>query len=86
MDVPYVFQADDPVFRWEEWDRKLSDHMQWYWINFAATGDPNGQGLPTWPKYNRETEETLELGDHIATIERYRHDHHDAVDKLLGRE
>jgi para-nitrobenzyl esterase len=86
LDVPYVFQADDPVFRWEEWDRKLSDHMQWYWINFAATGDPNGQGLPTWPKYNRETEETLELGDHIATIKRYRHDHHDAVDKLLGRE
>jgi carboxylesterase type B len=25
--------------------------MSAYWFNFAARGDPNGQGLPPWPEF-----------------------------------
>ena len=33
-------------------DLKVSRMAQSYWVNFAKTGDPNGAGLPPWPRYD----------------------------------
>jgi para-nitrobenzyl esterase len=33
-------------------DRQLSNVMLSYWTNFAMQGDPNGAGLPVWPKFS----------------------------------
>ncbi len=46
-------------------DRALSQAMMGYWIRFAATGDPNADGTPAWPRYASRGDVWLELGSEI---------------------
>jgi para-nitrobenzyl esterase len=45
----------DPRYAWEPDDRKVSATLQGYFVNFIKTGDPNGPGLPQWPRYDAAT-------------------------------
>jgi para-nitrobenzyl esterase len=40
---------------------KLSDAMVAYWANFAKNGDPNGNGLPPWPRFTTQDSAYLHL-------------------------
>ena len=43
-------------------DRELSGQMKQYFLNFIRTGNPNGAGLPEWPKSSGE-DRVMEFGD-----------------------
>lgn len=42
-DIDYLFPTTTP--------NSLSDTMIRYWTTFARTGNPNAEGLPTWPAF-----------------------------------
>ena len=43
--------------------------MSDYWVNFAYTGNPNGEGLPTWHSFAEANEPCL-IFDTPEVVER----------------
>lgn len=61
-EVPYAYDNLKFVDRpWEAIDRTLATEMSTYWANFAATGDPNGKGLPQWDRYTPANKQIMFL-------------------------
>jgi len=48
---------------WTDVDRKLADQISSYWFNFAATGNPNGPGLPVWPAFDAQHPMLMDFAD-----------------------
>mgnify|MGYP003629541744 FL=1 len=65
-EIPYVFNMHDDWLPTNSDDDKLTETMMGYWTNFARTGDPNGAGLPDWPRREPGTGQVQELGDRVA--------------------
>jgi para-nitrobenzyl esterase len=76
LEVAFVFHVDSsmgysyvgPKGSWTH----LSDQMMDAWIRFARAGDPNGTGLPNWPRYETQQHLTMEFGPHsVVAVDPY---------------
>ena len=66
---------------YNEDDYKLSDIMQQYFVNFAKTGDPNGEGLPKWEARTVGNNQLLQLDTEIKMTEDPNEKLYDIIDK-----
>jgi para-nitrobenzyl esterase len=65
-DLPYLFEDKEAALSAEQ--RKLSGQLIGYWTNFARGGDPNGPGLPSWPRLPKSTS-PMEPGSGTLSLE-----------------
>jgi para-nitrobenzyl esterase len=65
-EIPFVF-GTLPVWQkrngYNDSDKDYAKIMQAYWTNFADKGDPNGEGLVKWPKYDATARAYLNFSD-----------------------
>jgi para-nitrobenzyl esterase len=63
----YVFDhLNQAPWHWTAADRKVSEEISSYWVNFARTGNPNGSDLPSWPAFTNADSKVVYLGDPIT--------------------
>jgi para-nitrobenzyl esterase len=69
VEIAYVFGSVPPP---NAGDDKLARAVQGYWTGLAQSGDPNGDGLPQWPKYDAATDQRLNLDVDISVLSGFR--------------
>jgi para-nitrobenzyl esterase len=78
-EIPFVF-GDDQGWPSGSHDQALWNAMSGYWVQFAATGNPNRRGLAEWPRYEPSADRYLELGDSVRVGSRLRQKQYDLLD------
>lgn len=62
-DIPFFLDtaATKYGFQTSARDKAMARSISAYVVNFARTGDPNGEGLPLWPRYNPAKDEIMDF-------------------------
>lgn len=71
-EVPYALRTlrywDRP---WTETDYSVEKSMSTYWLNFIRNGDPNGDGLTVWSRYDVQQGSIMQFDDEPSLIDGY---------------
>jgi para-nitrobenzyl esterase len=49
-------------------DHELSRVIRTYWTNFAKSGNPNGAGVPEWPRFVASSRRYIEFTTDAKTV------------------
>ncbi|RMF40390.1 MAG: carboxylesterase family protein [Planctomycetota bacterium] len=80
-EIGYVFgNLEDP----SPADAALSDAFMDYWVQFAATGDPNVDSQPAWPRYTTQEDRHLVFDNVISIDSGLRNDACNLLDEILA--
>ena len=62
-EIPFVFDnlIERNGSKFDTKDQEIAKMMNTYWVNFAKTGNPNGNGLPLWPVYDSAKNDIFEF-------------------------
>ena len=74
-EIPYVFGNTTGA-------AGPSQAMMAYWVRFAATGDPNGNGLPRWPAYTASRDPYMEFAAEAQAKTELRKESLDLFEKI----
>ena len=81
MELRYVFQtlpADATEVDW-----RISGLISNYWVQFATTGNPNGEGLPQWPTYDADQQRHQIIGVEVGQGSNFRRKELDELDRYF---
>ena len=62
-EIPYVFNTVKTKYgsALTAEDAQIAKQVNTYWSNFAKNGDPNGPGLPEWPRFEPSSDILMEF-------------------------
>ena len=65
LEIPFVFDTVKAKYgaALTAEDEKIARETNTYWANFAKTGNPNGAGLPDWPRYHKSDDMLMDFSE-----------------------
>jgi para-nitrobenzyl esterase len=86
-EINFVFANEDRVSMFGEGaaDKATADLMHAYWVAFARSGNPNGDGRPAWPRYSLATDGLLDVtNDGAAAKSAFEKERLDLLDAIAA--
>ena len=64
-DIPFFFNTEAVKYgdKTTARDRAMGQAISAYLVNFVKNGDPNGEGLPKWPRYTRAEDPIMNFSE-----------------------
>nr|XP_022310060.1 carboxylesterase 1C-like isoform X2 [Crassostrea virginica] len=69
FDPTYYMQLTEEQVQSLKTEKELSETVIRYWTNFAKSGNPNGENVPEWPRYDVNSKKYLIINKPIETGE-----------------
>ena len=82
MELRYVFQTLPAQATEVDW--RISALISDYWVQFATTGNPNGDGLPPWPAYDADRQQHQIIGVEVGQGSNFRRQELDEMDRYFN--